>query len=318
MAIPEWYDEAKFKRYAAQAFYKRNAYVVTLSVLYGLIAVMAVPSVLNVLMFTKKSSTPFTAYRRYLLTILHFTIWYRDPLAPGTRFWRSLLYTRKAHDGTIKRTSAAKEGMIISQRDMVLVQFSFAGYVVLKPEMLGIQGSAQEMDDFIHFWRVVGFMLGIHDEYNLCTTDSTTSKRRMQLVLDQMMGPALTSPNEDFYRMTKALLDGMWYYNVTLDYEALLFITFRLNGVAGYGFLEHERKNQLKVTGPVTYEKLSWYSRFIVGRLVHMHEEGLKNCLVRWLMNLQLQFSVLVGICYLPLLAAIKFGWKNAVVKMPK
>lgn len=111
----------------AQAFYKRNAYAITLSVLYGLIAVMAVPSVLNVLMFTKKSSTPSTAYRRYLLTILHFTIWYRDPLAPGTRFWRSLMYTRKAHDGTIKRTSAAKNGMIISQRDMVLVQFSFAG-----------------------------------------------------------------------------------------------------------------------------------------------------------------------------------------------
>lgn len=52
--------------------------------LAGLLSVLAVPSILNVLVHTKESATPMTAYRRYLATILHTMSWYDNELKPGS------------------------------------------------------------------------------------------------------------------------------------------------------------------------------------------------------------------------------------------
>lgn len=51
----------------------------------GLIAVLSIPSILKILIHTKASSTPFTAYKRYLQTIFHTITWYQHGLEPGSR-----------------------------------------------------------------------------------------------------------------------------------------------------------------------------------------------------------------------------------------
>ena len=51
----------------------------------------------------------------------------------------------------------------ISQLDMVLTQFGFMGFGLLVPEKLGLSGSPEEQEGFIHFWRTVGHLLGIED-----------------------------------------------------------------------------------------------------------------------------------------------------------
>lgn len=53
--------------------------------LSGLIAVLAVPSILKILVCTKASSVPFTAYHRYLQTIFHTMTWYEEELKVGSR-----------------------------------------------------------------------------------------------------------------------------------------------------------------------------------------------------------------------------------------
>lgn len=61
---------------------------------------------------------------------------------------------------------ARKEGFgPISQLDMVLTQFGFMGFGLLAPEKLGLSGSLEEQEGFIHFWRTVGHLLGIEDRY---------------------------------------------------------------------------------------------------------------------------------------------------------
>lgn len=70
----------------AQDFYMKNLFAMFAGKLHGLLAVLAVPSILKILMCTKQSSTPFTAYKRYLQTIMHTICWYEDELKPGSRW----------------------------------------------------------------------------------------------------------------------------------------------------------------------------------------------------------------------------------------
>lgn len=74
-----------FLRCRAQDFYMKNLFAMFAGKLCGLLAVLAVPSILKILMCTKQSSTPFTAYKRYLQTIFHTLSWYEDELKPGSR-----------------------------------------------------------------------------------------------------------------------------------------------------------------------------------------------------------------------------------------
>ncbi|KXJ78460.1 hypothetical protein RP20_CCG004567 [Aedes albopictus] len=302
--LPEWYDEAKFKH--AQNFYRRNAYALVVVALYGLVASMALPSILSVLMFTKRSSSVLTAYRRYMATILHFVGWYTEELKPGTKYWKSLEFVRRAHSTTSRRANSKSPGMIISQRDMVIVQFSFVGYVVLSPRMLGIQYNTEDMEAFVHFWRVMGYMLGIEDRFNVCTADLPSTRNRMQQVRDLVIQPGLaTTVGEDFRRMTRYMLDGMWYFNVFVNPDATLYFTYRLSGVPGYKDLSGKN-----------YEKLSLYSRMMLRVLVAIHEVSLGVAVLRWLQNSLVYVLVNYGIQYFPVLAIIRFGFKNAIVRI--
>lgn len=49
----------------------RHNFSVLLSNLLGLIVVLAIETILNILVCTRQSSTPKTAYRRYLRTVFH-------------------------------------------------------------------------------------------------------------------------------------------------------------------------------------------------------------------------------------------------------
>lgn len=131
----------------------------------NLISTLAIPSILKILVHTSKSSTDMTAYRRYVQTIFHVLTWFREELKPGTRAWKSLETVRKFHFAASKSADKANKG-IISQKDMSISQYGFMGFTVLSHKELGIQGVRKEMDDFCHFWRVLGYLLGIKEEWN--------------------------------------------------------------------------------------------------------------------------------------------------------
>lgn len=132
--------------------------------LVGLLGLLSVPSIFNVLVATDRSSTALKAYRRYMATIFHTLNWLRYELRPETECWRSIAKVRKIHYYSSKKTEKMGIG-IISQKDMALTQFAFMGFFVLKCKELGVQYEEKDLDAFCHFWRVLGYMLGIKDEY---------------------------------------------------------------------------------------------------------------------------------------------------------
>ncbi len=69
----------------AQKFFNNNIFAMFAGKLIGLISVLAIPSILNILDYTKESGTSMKAYRRYLATIYHTVTWYKDELTPGSK-----------------------------------------------------------------------------------------------------------------------------------------------------------------------------------------------------------------------------------------
>lgn len=129
----------------------------------GLLAILAIPSILNVLVHTKKSSSDETAYKRYIQTILHTLIWFRHDLRPGTKAWKSLEAITKFHFSANRSAKVASVG-IISQMDMVITQYGFMGFTVMNQKQTGMQGNTEDLTAYCHFWRVLGNLIGIHDE----------------------------------------------------------------------------------------------------------------------------------------------------------
>lgn len=129
----------------------------------GLLAILSIPSILNVLVHTNKSSSDLTAYRRYMQTIYHTLLWFRHDLKPGTSAWKSIEAVRKFHFSASRSAGTANVG-IVSQKDMAITQYGFVGFAVLSCRELGIQVKGRNLEDFCHFWRVLGHLIGIGDE----------------------------------------------------------------------------------------------------------------------------------------------------------
>ena len=104
-----------------------------------------------------------TAYKRYMQTIYHTLTWFREDLKPGSKAWKSLVAVRKFHFNASRSANVASIG-IISQKDMAITQYGFMGFIVVSQKQTGIQASQKQMEDFCHFWRVLGHLIGIRDE----------------------------------------------------------------------------------------------------------------------------------------------------------
>lgn len=68
---------------------------------------------------------------------------------------QSIAVVRKMHD------HAAKTAGSITQRDLALTQFGFIGIAIVSREKLGL---STDMKPLIHFWKVIGHLIGIQDK----------------------------------------------------------------------------------------------------------------------------------------------------------
>lgn len=58
---------------------------------------------------------------------------------------------------------------VITQMAMSMTQFGFMGFALVRPHLLAIKhDNDDDREAFVHFWAVIGHMLGIKDEFNMC------------------------------------------------------------------------------------------------------------------------------------------------------
>jgi len=301
LEVPTFYDDNLFKR--AQDFYVANRFACFGGMLTGLLGLLAVPSILDVLVETKNSSNVYTAYRRYLQTIFHTINWFRYDLKPGSPSWKSLISVRKIHAMSSKRCQKAGAGFI-SQKDMSLTQFAFMGLITSQWKLLGVQYNKEDLDAYCHFWRVIGYMLGIKDEFNLCTDSLKTTLPRVNNIRNVIYANYLQNPTPSFIPMTKYVVDGLWCFNPGLDYDAMMYYTCLISGVPGYTYSLYSWDTLFDA--PKQLARLNWYSRFILWMQIFTHTVLLNITIVRLYHNYQLLWSECL-IRYFPFLAFYQF-----------
>lgn len=294
-ALPPWIDKEKFKN--GQVFYSNNLFALFVSKLAGLTSTLAIPTMLRILIFTKQSSTIEKAYRRYVLTIWHMHLWYTKDIDHSSDFWKSLAEVCWKHKRA--NLNAKKTVGTITQRDMALTQFGFIGYALTRSKILGLHfRSAEDLDGFIHFWKVIGWILGIKDNYNLCRNSTNETIRLCEELIHQLFKPAILTTDAHYKEMTHVLLQA----------SVLIYPFIPVNNFKGFvRFL-----TEFRVSNSSFIEEMK-----------ELEELGLFNKLqlfkgqffIRSFFNFQIRIMLFL-IRYFPVLAMYKFGLKKSYVKI--
>lgn len=117
---------------------------------------------------------------------------------------------------------------------------------MIRPHLLGI---AHDNDDdreaFIHFWAVMGHMLGVQDEYNMCLYSIETVSIICQMLLRYIFMPLIQFDTPEFRRMVDALFEGMKQFLPHMTYDIQMFTVKRVIGIPGYQYNVDAEKETL-------------------------------------------------------------------------
>ncbi|KYN07608.1 PREDICTED: uncharacterized protein LOC108780209 [Cyphomyrmex costatus] len=226
--LPEWYNKHLYKE--AQKFYERNLMSIIAASTVGLVIVFAVETILKVLLYTKKSSSTCSAFKRYIETILHtHNIYTCDPNDTDSKWYKSINAIRWHHVMATRMTKKAGVGEI-QQRDMVLTQFGFLGYTFTASKYFGLNNTLEENEAFNHFWRVNGYMLGITDNLNICRKNAKETTELCYKFKD-LYGTYLSNGSPEFHEIAVTTLNAIWYVDVTADIDSFMAFAYKLHGL---------------------------------------------------------------------------------------
>ncbi|XP_078586919.1 uncharacterized protein LOC144868521 [Branchiostoma floridae x Branchiostoma japonicum] len=241
--MPPWMDRDRFDR--GREFIQRHLPGVFLSQYMALLVGFSVAPLLDVLLFTGKSSTVEQSMRRYVSTGRRLLLWHDgDVWDVNSKAHASVMKVRNMHSKVAQaitkdrkgcesrgkqgdktgeqvhamgngHTDCKKNGMkadsdkvFISQYDMALTQAGFVGFV-LYPEKFGICCTIAELEDYIFFWRGIGYLLGIEDRYNMCSGNYAETCRIIDQIGDEVVKPAFLNPPQGFDLATTSFVEGM-------------------------------------------------------------------------------------------------------------
>jgi len=113
------------------------------------------------------------------------------------------------------------ETIYISQTSMSLTQFGFMGLVSLYPEKFGIFDMTDEdMGNFHHFWRTLGYFLGIEEEFNYCIGNNLQMKQRIKDTLEFVFKPHLMEIDESWEHLSRGMAMGVSVFLKDVSFES--------------------------------------------------------------------------------------------------
>ena len=228
---PPWMDEDKFRR--GQKFFREHAMAILLALYCSLTTGLSVSNLLDPLVFTKKSDTPKKALQRYVHTFLHVALWHTGNVwDPKERAHKSVQNVRKMHNHVGKQMQGESgPRLYMSQYDMALVQCGFMGAVSMYPHGFGIRCTQQQIEDYIFFWRGIGYLLGIDDKYNMCSGTYQQTRAVCKEIEQKLLLPSLKNPPVEFERMANAYIEGTNMRRRVLSLTKEAVIAFCLDGM---------------------------------------------------------------------------------------
>ena len=241
-------------------FVQRNFYSVMLAHLISLMWVFTFKPGREVLLRTGYSGDAERSLPRYLSTLLHIKLWYEDDTLERTADGsKDLQRVRKMHanaarqyyksnrpqmppltktqreiceavkKATVKIDSSQWPQTILtddpevpfSQFAMVITQFCFIGFILISPEVYGIEDK-KGIDGFVHLWAIFGRFLGIEDRFNLAIHYKKTNGNveAFKKIYKNIFLPNLKTTDDTAIIMWDALIQGFSLYMKPLNLKA--------------------------------------------------------------------------------------------------
>lgn len=231
---PAWFDRHKYER--AREIFREHIFSFFFAHLVGLAMVVTRNSILDPLVYTGHSNSLASLYRRYLSTLRHVKSWYEgDIWKPGDPAHTSISKVRQMHRhvaGQLEgRTCPVTNARYLSQLDMAITQFAFMGLSVLYPRQLGLFLAERDLECVIHFWRTVGYKLGIADCYNLCSGNYEETFQICFEMQETLIKPALVNPSPQGATMSKNIICAVRVLVIFLSYEGMMAFWARQIGL---------------------------------------------------------------------------------------
>jgi len=207
--LPPWMDFARYHK--AQRFFEEHAISLTMAWHCSLVMGFSLPSLLSALVFTQQSGTPAKSLQRYIRTFQHLTAWHLgNVFDPASKSFASLQQVRQLHSGVRSAMDQHMPGKTwISMYDMACVQSGFMGAITILPNKFGIHASKESMEDYVFFWRCVGYQLGVADRFNLCSLGKEISDNIVWEVIRNVVLQDLAHPPPDYSPIASAYIDGL-------------------------------------------------------------------------------------------------------------
>jgi len=92
---------------------------------------------------------------------------------------------------------------------MAVVHSGFCSAVLLYPSHFGIACARSELDDYVFYWRVIGYLFGVEDLYNICSQGVDSALAVCREIESQVMWRGLRNPPTGWNEMADAYVSGV-------------------------------------------------------------------------------------------------------------
>ena len=98
----------------------------------------------------------------------------------------------------------------ITQYDMSVVHTGFFSAMLLYHRQFGAHCSHSDLEDYAFFWRVLGFLFGVSDQYNVCAAGGLNrTLAACREIEAEVTWKALRDPAEGWKEMSDAYVSGV-------------------------------------------------------------------------------------------------------------
>lgn len=248
--VPEWMDREKFKR--GQQFFVRHMSSATFALHCAVTSGFGMTRIIEPLAFTKRSDTPPKALLRYMKTFVHASLWHLQDVWDETTLGHKSVQTVRRIHNKVREDIEAKDDSrkYITQYDMALVQVGFFGLFVMYPSHFGINCTKEEISDYIFFWRGIGYLMGIQDEFNVAALEYDDVYSICKEV-EKMAYSGLVERPPDFEVLSNAYVKGANLVTTTKPFtrEAIIQFSLGASGLESPNWLQCSWLDYFHITG---------------------------------------------------------------------
>lgn len=149
-----------------------------------------------------------------------------------------------------------KDHLWCSQFDMVLTQWAFIGPLVLFPQKCGLHKcSDKDLELVIYLWRILGYVNGIDERFNICSGTLEECKAWFTIILEKIFKPTIVvSDTKIGYEMCHGIAKTS-VKNKAFDTDAFLKHWFKAMDVP-------VKINLHKISSKFKYQLLKFFTNF--------------------------------------------------------